>query len=46
TPKTITIEISGKPDNINALIDLLRPYGIKEVAKTGITALSRGQKTL
>lgn len=46
TPKTITIEISGKPDNINALIDLLRPYGIKEVAKTGITALSRGYKTL
>ena len=46
TPKTITIEISGKPDNINALMDLLRPYGIKETAKTGITALTRGQKTL
>ena len=28
TPKTITIEISGKPDNINALMDLLRPYPI------------------
>ena len=46
TPKTITIEISGKPDNINALMDLLRPYGIKETAKTGITAITRGQKTL
>ena len=46
TPKTITIEITGNPDKINALIELLRPYGIKETAKTGITALSRGQKTL
>ena len=46
TPKTITIEISGKPDNINALMDLLRPYGIKETAKTGITAIARGHKTL
>jgi len=46
TPKTITIEITGNSDKINALIELLRPYGIKETAKTGITALSRGQKTL
>ena len=46
TPKTITIEISGKPDKINALMDLLKPYGIKETAKTGITAIRRGQKTL
>ena len=46
TPKTITIEISGKPEKINALMDLLKPYGIKETAKTGITAITRGQKTL
>ena len=46
TPKTITIEISGKPDKINALMKLLKPYGIKETAKTGITAITRGQKTL
>jgi acetolactate synthase-1/3 small subunit len=46
TQKTITIEITGNPDKINALMDLLRPYGIKETAKTGITAIRRGQKTL
>ena len=46
TPKTITLEITGNPDKINALMDLLRPYGIKETAKTGITAISRGHKTL
>ena len=46
TPKTITLEITGNPDKINALMDLLRPYGIKETAKTDITAIARGQKTL
>jgi len=46
TPKTITIETTGNPDKINALIELLRPYGIKETAKTGITAIRRGQNTL
>jgi len=46
TPKTITVEITGDPSKINALMDLLRPYGIKETAKTGITAIARGQKTL
>ena len=46
TPKTITVEITGDPKKINALMDLLRPYGIKETAKTGITAIARGQKTL
>ncbi len=46
TPKTITVETTGNPDKINALIELLRPYGIKEIAKTGITAIRRGQNTL
>ncbi|MBO7718700.1 MAG: acetolactate synthase small subunit [Methanosphaera sp.] len=46
TPKTITIEITGNPDKINALIELIRPYGIKEMTKTGTTAITRGQKTL
>ena len=31
TPKTITIEITGNPEKITALMDLLRPYGIKEI---------------
>ena len=46
TPKTITIEITGNPDKINALIELLRPYGIKEMTKTGTTAITKGYKTL
>lgn len=46
TDKTLTIEITGEPQKIRALIDLLRPYGIKEVVKTGITAITRGEKSI
>ncbi|MBO7718705.1 MAG: hypothetical protein J6S29_00980 [Methanosphaera sp.] len=28
------------------MIKLIRPYGIKEIAKTGITTIRRGQNTL
>ncbi|WAH38183.1 acetolactate synthase small subunit [Alicyclobacillus dauci] len=38
---TITIQVTGKADKVEALIALLRPYGIKELARTGLTALPR-----
>lgn len=41
---SLTIEVVGKPDKIDALISLLRPYGIKELSKTGVTALLRGSQ--
>ena len=46
SPENITIEITGDPDKIEALIDLLRTFGIKEIARTGPTAMSRGNKTM
>ncbi|MBQ6218700.1 MAG: acetolactate synthase small subunit [Methanosphaera sp.] len=46
TPKTITVEITGNPEKIIALTELLKPYGIKETAKTGVTAIRKGQKAL
>lgn len=41
---SITIQVTGKPEKIDALIALLRPYGIKELAKTGVTAFLRGHQ--
>lgn len=41
---SITIQVTGKPEKTDALIALLRPYGIKELAKTGVTAFLRGQQ--
>jgi acetolactate synthase-1/3 small subunit len=46
SPETITIEITGPPEKIEALIDLVRVFGIKEIARTGPTAISRGNKTI
>ncbi len=41
---SITIQVTGKPDKTDALIALLKPYGIKELAKTGVTAFLRGHQ--
>ena len=44
TPKSYTVEISGAPDKINALIELLRPMGIKEIVRSGPLVIGRGPK--
>ena len=43
-PKDMVIEISGPEDRLEAVLDLLRPHGIKEVARTGRIAMNRGPK--
>ncbi|MFQ5964713.1 MAG: acetolactate synthase small subunit [Candidatus Scalinduaceae bacterium] len=42
--KDMVIEISGPEDRLEAMLNLLRPYGIKEVARTGRIAMNRGPK--
>lgn len=44
--KSMTIEITGDEEKISAFIELMKPYGIKEIARTGITALERGSKAI
>lgn len=46
SPETLTVEITGGSDKIEALIDLVKTFGIKEIARTGPTAISRGIKTI
>ena len=41
---SIIVEASGDSDKIDAFIELSRGFGLKEVARTGLTALSREQK--
>ena len=41
---TLTIEATGNGDKLGAMEDLLRAYGIKELARTGRIALSRGSR--
>lgn len=44
--ESLTMEITGTSQKIDALIGLMKPFGVKEVARTGITALSRGAKSV
>jgi len=43
--KTIMVEISGPEEKIEAFIEMCRPYGIKNVARTGTIAMPRQEKT-
>ncbi|MDR2193569.1 MAG: acetolactate synthase small subunit [Treponema sp.] len=43
---TITLEATGDVEKLEGLLLLLRPYGILELARTGLTALERGSKML
>jgi len=42
--KDLVVELSGQETKVEAFIDLLRPYGIKEMTRTGSIAMSRGGK--
>ena len=42
SPESLMVEISGQERKIEAFIELMRPYGILELARTGRIALVRG----
>jgi acetolactate synthase-1/3 small subunit len=44
TPKSYTIEATGNPLKIDAILDLLRPLGLKELVRTGAVSIGRGAK--
>jgi acetolactate synthase-1/3 small subunit len=46
SPSTLTIEITGTSDKIDAFLNLMKSHGIMELARTGLTALSRGVKSI
>ncbi|MEW6058712.1 MAG: acetolactate synthase small subunit [Actinomycetota bacterium] len=44
TRSTLTLEASGKPEKLEALVDLLKDFGVVELTRTGRIALARGDK--
>jgi acetolactate synthase I/III small subunit len=42
TLESFVFEITGTPEKIDAFADLMRPLGLREIARTGVAALSRG----
>ena len=45
-PDSLMVEITGTPDKIDAFLNLMSTFGIIEIARTGMTALSRGPKSI
>jgi acetolactate synthase-1/3 small subunit len=45
SPREYTVELTGDENKIKAVLELLRPLGIKEVARTGTIAMPRSKKT-
>ena len=43
---TLMVEISGKESKVQSFVELMRPYGIVELARTGRIALSRGSSAI
>ena len=43
---TMTVEISESPEKIDLFEEMMRPYGIQEVARTGIVALQKGSSSI
>lgn len=41
-PDSLMIEVTGTEDKIDSLLDVLRPYGVKEAVRTGRVAMARG----
>lgn len=44
TPRSYSIEVTGAPGKIDAMIELLRPLGLKEIVRSGPVVLGRGPK--
>jgi len=44
--ETLTIELTGDQAKLSAFIELMEPYGIKELVRTGITGLQRGENEI
>ena len=43
---SLIVEVTGPSDKIDSIVGLLRPYGIKEMVRTGLVAMTRGSATV
>jgi acetolactate synthase-1/3 small subunit len=44
SPESVMVELAGTENKIEAFVELVKPYGIKELARTGVIAMSRGMQ--
>jgi acetolactate synthase-1/3 small subunit len=46
THDSITLEATGSPEKLDALLNLLEPYGIRELVQSGLVAIGRGTRSI
>jgi len=46
SPESFLVEVTGTDDKISAILELLKPLGIQEIARTGKVAMHRGMQLL
>lgn len=46
SPRSMIVEVTGSEDKIEAMVRLLRQFGIKEMARTGKVSMTRGAKVV
>ncbi len=44
SPESLTIEATGTPGKIEALLGVLEPFGVREIVQSGVVSLSRGPR--
>ncbi|MGO4958109.1 acetolactate synthase small subunit [Luteococcus sp. Sow4_B9] len=45
-PESITVEATGSREKLDALVEMLKPYGVIELVQSGQVALGRGARTI
>lgn len=46
TNDAVTVEATGSREKLEALLDVLKPHGIKEIVQSGVVALARGARSM
>lgn len=44
SPTSVVVELTGDVKKLRGFVEIMQNYGILEIAKTGVTAMSRGEK--
>lgn len=45
-PESVVIEATGQPSKLQALLEVLEPFGIRELVQSGVVAVARGPKPM
>lgn len=46
SPESVIVELTGDPGKIDGFLKIIKPYGIIEMARTGLNSLERGEKSI